>query len=131
MQQKRSRDSAGQAAIDRLVLVIKRINHHHLRGDRAGGLVHIVVESDVRVRIDDAGREVFAAGIDHGGGRGRVYILPNRRNLAILDVDAAVLHIAVGDGHDHGVLDQNFIMRRLCGRLLRRTQLGQQSQNYK
>ncbi len=109
---KRRGDATGQAAIDRLVLIVEGVDHHHLRRDRAGGLVHVVVERDVRVGVDDARRQIFAACIDHGGGRRRVYIFADRGDLAVLDVDAAVLNVAVRDGHHHGVLDQDFIVRR-------------------
>ena len=111
VQQQRGGDAAGQAAIDGLVLIIEGVHHHHLRRDRAGGLVHVVVERNVRVRVDDARREIFASGIDHGGAGGGVHVFAHGGNLSVLDVDAAVLNIAVGDGHHHGVLDQNFIVR--------------------
>ena len=42
---------------------------------------------------------------------GRVHVFADRGNFSVLDVNAAVLNVAVGDGHHHGVLDQNFIVR--------------------
>ena len=115
MQQQRRGHAARQRPIDRLVLIIERVDHHHLRRDRAGGLVHVIIQRDVRVRIDDARRQIFAAGIDHRRARRRSHILADGRDLAILDIDAAVLDIAVGDRHHDGVLDQDFIVRSGAG----------------
>ena len=70
------------------------------------------------VGIDDAGRQIFAAGVDHGRRRGRAYILAHRGDLAILDIYAAVFNVAVRNGHDDGILDHDFVMRRQRRRLL-------------
>ena len=54
---------------------------------------------------------------------GAFTVLPNLSDLSVLDVDAAVLNVAVGDRHHHSVLDQYVAMRRR-GRLLRPTPEG-------
>src|SRR5207253_9760608 len=59
MQQKRSCDSTSQPAVDRLILVVERIDHHHLRRDRTGGLVHVIVKRDMRMGVDNSWREIF------------------------------------------------------------------------
>ncbi len=87
MQQQRGGHASGQRAIDGLVLVIEGVNHHHLRGDRAGGFVHIVIERDVRVRVDDAGSEIFPSRIDDRRAGRRIYVLTDRGDLAVFDVD--------------------------------------------
>jgi len=56
MQQERRGHAAGKRAVDGFVLIIERVFHHHVRRDRAGGFVDIVIERDVGVTIDDAGR---------------------------------------------------------------------------
>ena len=110
VQQQRSGHAAGQRAIDGLVLIVEGIQHHHLRRDRAGGFVDVVVERDMRVRIDDAGRQIFSAGVDHGRRRRRIHVLADGGDFAVLDIDAAVLDVAVSYGHHDGVLDYNFVV---------------------
>ena len=65
VQQQRRRHSARQPAIDRLVLIIERIHHHHVRRDRAGRLVHVIIKRNVRMRIDDPRRHEFPTRVDH------------------------------------------------------------------
>ena len=82
-------DAAGQGAVDGFVLVVEGVDHHHLRSDGAGGLVHVVVERDVRVRVDDPRSEIFSAGVDYFGvGRGGD-VFADGSDLAILNVNAA------------------------------------------
>jgi len=82
------------------------------------GLV-IVVEGDVRMGIDDARGKKFAASIDNGGGRRCVYILTYGCDLSVLDVDAAILNIAVCHCHHDRIPDQDFVMRGWRTGLLR------------
>src|SRR4029077_13130440 len=110
MQQQRCGDAAGQRAIDRFVAVVKRVAHHHLRGDRAGGLVYVIIERDVRVRIDDAGHHELAGSVDHHGAGGRIYALADRGNLSVVNVNAAIFDLAVSDGQDGPTFDDYIIV---------------------
>ena len=65
-------------------------------------------------RIDDAGREVFALRVDHGGAGGRVDGFADGGDLAVLYIDRAVFDVAVGHGHDDGVLDDDVVMGADC-----------------
>src|ERR1700733_5979835 len=105
VKQERGGDAAGEGAIDGLVLVIEGIFHHHVRRDWAGRFVDVLVERDVRVAVDDAGCKVFSSGIDDGGVGGGADGGAYGGDFAVLDVDGAVLDVAVGDGHHGGVLD--------------------------
>src|ERR1700723_1274098 len=110
MEQKRRVHAPGERAVDGLVLVVESVFHHHLRRDGAGGLVHVVIERDVGVTVDDAGGEIFSLGIDYGGAGGGVYGFADGGNLAILDIDFPVFDVAVGDGHQSGVFDDDVAM---------------------
>ena len=123
VQQQRSRHAAGQRAVDGLVLVVEGVLHHHLRRDRAGRFVDVVVEREVRVGVDDAGREILSARVDHRGRGGCVDRFADRGDLAVFDVDAAVFQVAVRDGHDDRVLDDDIVVRG-CGGLLGEDCLG-------
>ena len=105
-------DAAGERAIDGLVLIVEGVFHDHLRRDGAGGLIDVVVECDVRVAIDDAGRKIFAFGVDDGGAGGSVDGFIDGGDFAVFDQDRAVLNDAVGDGHHDGVLDDDVMMGR-------------------
>ena len=48
---------------------------------------------------------------------GRVHVLAHGGDFAVLDVDAAVLDVAVSDGHDDGVLDDDIIVSCVGGLL--------------
>ena len=124
MQQERSRDSTSQPAVDRLVLVIERINHHHLRRDRTGGLVHVIVKCDVRMGVDNSWREIFTAGINDRRSRRGFQISSHCCDLAVFDIDAAILNVSMCDGHHHGIINKNIIVSGglCCGssRLARR-----------
>ena len=62
------RDAAGELAIDVDVGGVEHVlDAHHRRHDRAA-LVD-GVGGDVRVRVDDAGRDELAGGVDHLGAR--------------------------------------------------------------
>ena len=92
--------------------------HHHVRRDRTGGFVHVVIERDVGVRVDNARRQIFSARIDHRGHAGAGDVLADGGNLSVLYINAAALDIAVSDGHHDGIFDQDFVMvgrRGLCG----------------
>src|SRR5579883_2747027 len=91
VQQQRGGHAPGQRAVDGLVLVVEGVLHHHLRRDRTGGFVDVVIQRKMGVRIDEAGREILAAGIDHRGRSGSVDGLANGGDLAVLYIDAAVL----------------------------------------
>ncbi len=110
MQQERRGYAAGQGAVDCLILIIEGVFHHHVGRDRAGGLVDVVIERDVRVTIDDAWGQVFASGIDDDCARGRIHGFADRGDLAVLDIDGAILDVAVGHGHHGGVLDDNVVV---------------------
>ncbi len=43
------------------------------------------------MRINDARRQVLSSGVDDGGAGGRVYGLADGGDLAVLDVDGAIL----------------------------------------
>jgi hypothetical protein len=58
--------------------------------DGAGRFIDVFVERDVRVGVDDAGRDVFASSIDDGGVGGRVDGGAYGRDFAVFDVDGAV-----------------------------------------
>ena len=49
MQQKRGGYAAGKPAIDRLVLIVEGVHHHHLRRHRTGDFIHVIIERNVRV----------------------------------------------------------------------------------
>ena len=64
------------------------------------------------MRIDDAGSEIFSAGIDHGCRRRSIDGNAHGGDFAILDINAAVFQIAVGRGHDDGVFNYHITVRR-------------------
>ena len=81
-----------------------------MRCDRACGFVDVFVERDVGVGIDDAGRQIFASGIDYRRASGRRDVLPYGSDFAVFDIDAAVRNLAMGYSHDHGVLDEYLVV---------------------
>ena len=129
MQQERSRDSTSQPTVDRLVLVIERIDHHHLRRDRTGGLVHVIVKRDMRMGVDNSWREIFTAGINDRRSRRGFQISSHCCDLAVFDVDAAILNVSMCDGHHDGIINKNFIMS--CGLRHSRSRLARRRGNYR
>ncbi len=129
VQQQRSSHASGQRAIDRLILIIESIFHHHVRRNRTGRLVHIIVKRDVRMRIHDPRRDVLAAGINHGRARWRIHALTDSRNPAILDVNRPILDVAVCHRHDDSILDHNVVVRCTCGCLRKRAETRKHEQH--
>src|SRR5204862_3174260 len=78
------------------------------------------VKGDMRVRIHDSRRHVLASGINRGDSRRSVDVLPDRSDLAILDVNRAVLDVAVRYCHDNGILDDDVLMSGWCRCLTKR-----------
>lgn len=70
----------------------------------------VVIESNVRVRVDDARGKVLSSSINDGGARGRVHILADGGDLAVLDIDRAIRDVAVRHRHHGGVPDHNVVM---------------------
>ncbi len=117
VEQQRTRHASRQRAVDLLILIIESVLHHHLRSHRAGRFVDVVIERDMRVGIDDARRQVFSLRVDHAGVGGRIDRFADRGNLSILDVDRAVLDVAVRNGHDDRILDHDVVRNRWRRRL--------------
>ena len=88
-------------------MIVEGVDHHHVRGDGAGGFVNVTVEGDVRMGVDNAGSEVLAASIDHGDAGRSGDFGADGSDLAALHVDAAVGNIAVGGGHNDGVFEED------------------------
>src|SRR6202030_1875896 len=93
VQKQRRRHAAGERAVCGLVLKIEGVLHHHLRRNRAGGFVYVVIESDVGVGVDDAGGEVFSFGVDDGSCGGRVDAFSDGSDLAVFYVDGTILDV--------------------------------------
>src|SRR5262249_29849357 len=99
--------TAGEPVVDGLIVIVESVDHHHVRSDGAGGFVHVAIEGDVGVGVDDAGSEIFAAGVnDRDPGR-CVNFRTDSGDLAVLNVDAPVGNVAVSGSHDDGVLDED------------------------
>ena len=81
--------AAGELAVDRHVGGVQHIGHAHFGGDGVAELVDAARHRDMRVGVDEAGREVLAAGVNElGTGR--------RREVAAHRRDAAGAHQHVG-----------------------------------
>jgi hypothetical protein len=102
-----SRDATGKAVVDGLIVIVEGVDHHHVRGNWAGGFVNVTVEGDVGMRVDNAWSEVLAARIDHVDAGRSGDFGADGRDLAFFDVDAAVGNVALGDGHNDGVFDED------------------------
>jgi hypothetical protein len=63
------------------------------------------VDAEMRMRVDDAGRDPLALRIDLDGIRRRVHIRADGRNLAVLKQDRPVLDRRSGRRQDRGVAD--------------------------
>ena len=111
VQQQRAGHASGERAIDRLIRVVERIDHAHVRNHRRGRFVDIVAQRHVRMRIDNSGSEVFPAGIDDGHAAGSADFVAKGGDFAVLYIDAAIRDLPVRDGEQRGVLDKNVFRR--------------------
>jgi hypothetical protein len=92
-------EAAGQIALNRDVGGIEHVAHADHRAHRRRAFVDGVVR-DVRVRVDDAGRDEFARAVDDVGARRNLDVRADGGDLAVAHEDGAVLDGAVRDGHD-------------------------------
>ncbi len=111
VQQQRAGHASGQRAIDRLIGVVECVNHAHVRNNRRGGFVHVIAQRHVRVRIDNAWRKVFPAGIDYRHARRSANFVAEGSDLAVLYIDAAIRDLSVRDREQRGVLDKDVFRR--------------------
>jgi len=101
------RNATGKAVVDGLIVIVEGVDHHHVRGDGAGGFVNVTAESDVGMGVDNAGSEVLAASIDHGDAGRSEDFGADGSDLAVFDVNAAAGNVAVCGGHDDSVFDED------------------------
>ena len=124
-------DAAGQVAVDVDVIGVEHVFN---AGHGANGHAALVdaVGGDVGVGVDDAGDDVEAGGVNHGGAARNAHPPAHPRDLAVADEDGAVLDGALGHRQDGGVLndgDAGGLPRRRRGlRSCRRCKQGGQRQ---
>ena len=105
-------DATCKLPVDVDVGGIDDIPHAHLSGDRAGGFIDVAENGGVGVRVDDARRHMFAAGIDgqRVGGGGQVG--SDGGDFAITHQHVGVWqHACRSTGPDGGVFDQQRLPR--------------------
>ena len=80
-------------------------------GDRIGRFVSVAVRidagcgihADVRVHVDDSGRDIFSSPIDHQRIRGSNNVRSDRRNLSIAQQYRSLLNRWTGRSHDRRI----------------------------
>ena len=100
-------DAARKRLVERLVAVVEGINHHHAGRNRTGGFIDIVAESRVRVRIDNAGRDVLSCSVDYLCVLRRTDSWAITGDLPCVQPYAGVLQRTVSDGHNGCVTNHN------------------------
>ncbi len=104
MQDIGARYAAGQLAIDIDVLMIDEVADSDFGRDGLARFVHTTVGGNVRMAIDDSGRDVLPFGVDLHSVLGHFDVAANRRNLARLDQHRSVgEHALRSAGPDRGV----------------------------
>src|SRR5205823_3235156 len=117
VQDERAGRAAGELAIAVDVFVREDVANAHHAAVRQRDLVRASLDGGVAVRVDDAGHHELAGGVDDGraGGRLDLIVCPDRRDLRAADEEGAVLDLAVRDGEDGGVADENDVFgERRC-----------------
>src|SRR5262249_31501358 len=112
--------AAGELAVDRDVERVEDVPDADLRRHVVRALVDVAVDGRVRVRVDDAGRDVHAMSVDLDGPRRRRHALPDRHDLAARDDEVRVLEDPGGalrpdrraaDDHGRGSRDGSGLAR--------------------
>jgi hypothetical protein len=115
-QDQRGGDAAGHGTLDLRVLRPVAVFGTGLGGDRRGGLVAVVVGAafrcgvhpEVRVGIDDAGRDHLAPALDDAGPAGDGHVgAADPGDGAALEDDGAALDATAGGGEDGGAADHD------------------------
>jgi len=89
--------AAGEIAPNRDVVGVEHIGDVHHGGDGHGAFVDTAVNSNVRMAVDDPGRNELAGGINHDRVRRSFQGTPDRGDLSVFDQDVAFVDGAVGN----------------------------------
>ena len=122
------RHAAGKRELELRILRPDRMVGPHFRGHRIGHLVAVLqrfdagrrVDAEMRMGVDDSGRDPFTGGIDDHGVRRSIHALADRGNLAVLEQDRSTFDQRTCRGEDGRVPDhrrsrrQRLISRRIC-----------------
>src|SRR6267142_1511943 len=103
----RGGNAAGEVAIDRNVIGIE--NFRYIRDGRNGdaAFVDAAIHGDVRVAINDAGRDEHSGAVNDLRAAGSFDVWAHFGNLAVLDQHRTVLDGALRHGQDSSVLNQD------------------------
>jgi hypothetical protein len=100
-------DAVGELAIDADVLGIENVLDVHHRRDGDAAFVDAAIDGDVRVAVDDAGRNIHAGRVDHLRIGRSGDVRPERGDFPAANQDRAVFDAAVRDGDERGVPDED------------------------
>ena len=102
------RDASGQLTVNVDIVGIDEISDSHFSSHRLRALVHASVGGHVRMAIDNARRQMFAATVDYRGAGGRLNVGTHREDPPTANQYRSVLQNAAwAAGPDRSVLEQH------------------------
>src|SRR5262249_35131286 len=97
----------GKVAVDGDVVGVEDFGNVRNRGDGDAAFVDAAVDGDVRVAVNDAGRDVHSGTVDNLRAGRSFNASTDLGDLAVLNKDGTVLDGAFSDGEDGGVLNED------------------------